>query len=41
MKVNFKINLIFYFIKEFEKYIVLKFFRKAEDKISIKVEINM
>ena len=40
LSLEFKINLIFYFIKECKKNMFLKFFSEIEDKINIKVMIN-
>ena len=37
---KFKINLIFYFVKECKKNMFLEFFFEIEDKINIKVTIN-
>ena len=40
LSLRFKINLIFYFIKEFMKNSCVNFFYEIVNKISIKVESN-
>ena len=40
LSLKFKINLIFYLIKEFMKHSCLNFFNEIVNKISIKVERN-
>ena len=40
LSLKFKINLIFYFVKECKKSMFLEFFFEIEDEINIKVTIN-
>ena len=40
LSLKFKINLIFYFVKEYRKNMFFEFLFEIEDKINIKVTIN-
>ena len=40
LNLKFEINLILYFVKEYKKNIVFKFFHKVDDEINISVNIH-